>query len=99
VCCALALLFLPQPLAGLFAPRTEADASATTWLVLAIAVLIGFAAQIALNRLAIGPATTVGAAISRGFARMPMLLAAFLILICALTGLLILIPIVLGAAG
>jgi hypothetical protein len=95
---ALALVVLPQTIIGLFAPRSGSP-TPTAWTFLAIGILIGFAAQIALNRLAIGPSTTVAAAIGRGFARMPVLVGSFLILIVALMVVLIVITIVLGAAG
>jgi hypothetical protein len=96
---ALALVVLPQTIIGLTAPRSALESSALGGALVGIAIVIGFAAQIALNRLAIGPSTTVGAAIGRGFARMPALIGSFAIITVALFILLIPVVLVLGAAG
>lgn len=96
---ALALVVLPQTVIGLFAPRSAMRPSGVVFAFLAITLLIGFIAQIALNRLAIGPSTTVGAAIARGIMRMPALLGTFVILTVALFVVLVLIALVLGTAG
>ena len=96
---ALALVVLPQTVIGLVAPRSAAEASTLTAILLAVSIVIAFAAQVALNRLAIGPSTTVGAAIGRGFVRMPVLIGSFVILTVGLFILLIPIVLVLGLAG
>jgi len=96
---ALALIVLPQTVGGLFAPRNPAEAPGYVWAILLVATIIGFAAQVALNRLAIGPSTSVGAAVGRGFARVPVLLGTMLMVIVALFLLLLLIAIVLSAFG
>jgi len=91
---ALALVVLPETIAGLIAPTSTGEGSGMTLALLAITILIGFIAQIALNRLAIGPSTTVGAAIGRGVTRMPALLGAFILLMVGIF--ILLIPIVLA---
>jgi len=96
---ALALVVLPQTVIGLVAPRSAGEASSLTAALLAFTILIGLIAQIALNRLAVGPSTTVGAAIGRGVRRMPALLGASVILLVGLFILLIPIVILLGALG
>jgi len=95
---ALALVVLPATVIGLFAPRSE-TITPMAWVFLAISIVIGFAAQIALNRLAIGPSTTVKDAIIRGFARMPVVVGSFLMLCVALMVVLIILVLILGAAG
>ena len=94
---ALALVVLPETVAGLIAPTAVGQASAGTLILLAITILIGLIAQIALNRLAIGPSTTVGAAVGRGFARMPALLGSFVLLMIGIF--IVLIPLVLALAA
>ena len=96
---ALALVVLPQTIIGLIAPASGGEPSGVTLALLAITGIIGMIAQIAINRLAIGPSVTVGAAIGRGFARMPALLGSFVLLIVALFVILIPIVLVLGYAG
>lgn len=96
---ALALVVLPQTVIGLVAPSSGGEPSAITFGLLAITGLIGMIAQIAMNRLAIGPSITVGGAIMRGFSRMPALLGSFLLLMVALFILLIPIVLLLGVAG
>jgi len=94
---ALALVVLPATVIGLFAARSE-TITPMAWVFLAISIVIGFAAQIALNRLAIGPSTTVKDAIIRGFARMPVVVGSFLMLCVALMVVLIILVLILGAA-
>ena len=95
---ALGLVVLPQTIIGVFAPRSNAITPAI-WVFLAISVVFGFVAQVSLNRLAIGPSTSVGSAIRRGFVRMPVLVGSFAILVIALVILLIVIGMILGAVG
>jgi hypothetical protein len=90
---ALALVVLPQAAIGLIAPTVRGEPTGLTMTLLALTIVIGFIAQIALNRLAIGPSTTVGAAIGRGFTRMPALLGSFVLLMIGLF--IVLIPLVL----
>jgi len=95
---ALALVVLPSTVMGLFSPRS-AVITPTVWAVLIISILLGFAAQIALNRLAIGPSTTVGDAIVRGFTRMPAVVGSFIMLIAGLMVVLTVVVMILGLAG
>jgi len=96
---ALALVVLPQTIIGLIAPASAGEPSSLTLTLLGITGIIGMIAQIAINRLAIGPSITVGAAIGRGFTRMPALLGSFLLLVVALFLILIPIVLLLGVAG
>ncbi|HEY8591463.1 MAG TPA: hypothetical protein VIL42_01205 [Sphingomicrobium sp.] len=90
---ALAIVVLPQTVIGLFTPQSPAKNFGLAFGLLLASLLFGFIAQVAINRLGIGPSTTVGAAIMRGVSRMPALLGAFLLMMIALF--IILIPIVL----
>ena len=96
---ALALVVLPQTIVGLLAPGSGGEPSGVTFALLAVTVIIGFVAQVALNRLAIGPSTTVAAAIGRGFARMPALIGSFIIVLVGLFIVLIPVVLVFGALG
>lgn len=96
---ALALVVLPQTILGLFVRPTSPDISVTGWCLAILVAVIGFAAQIALNRLAIGPSTTVGAAMRRGFERTPALVAVFLIFGVAIGIVLVVVGMILVATG
>ena len=96
---ALALVVLPQTIIGLLGSASTSRASGMTFALFATMVVVGFAAQIALNRLAIGPSTTVASAIGRGFARVAVLLGSILILIVGMFIVLIPAVLLLGAAG
>lgn len=96
---ALALIVLPQTIIAVFAPGGAASATSTVRILLIADVFIGFAAQIALNRLAIGPSVTVGGAIGRGFERLVPVILALLLLSIVLAILLVLIAVVLAAVG
>ena len=96
---ALALIVLPQTLFGSFLPSAVSRISLTAQLAAIVLILIGLAAQVALNRLSIGPSTTVGLAIGRGFQRLPTLFVGFMIVIAAMTLLFVPIVIILGALG
>lgn len=95
---ALAMVVLPQAIYGAFFAQ-GAQVSPVAQLVGLIVILIGLAAQLALNRLAIGPSTTVGAAIGRGAARVPASLAAFLIVVVAMTFIFLPIAMLLVSVG
>src|SRR4051812_29112747 len=71
---ALALIVLPQILLDAVAPQFAGTQAWIGQCLLLIVVIIGFAAQIAINRLAIGPSVTVQGAIARGFTRLLPLL-------------------------
>lgn len=95
----LALVVLPMVVLGLVAPsQSESEGLASGLLQIAVA-LIAMIGQLALIRLAVGPATTVGAAISHGVRRFPSLLGAMLLLLLAIILLLIPIMLILAAAG
>jgi hypothetical protein len=97
---ALALIVLPQTIFGAFVSSSApGEVSLTAQLVLLLVALIAFAAQIALNRLAIPPASSVGEAISSGLARCVPLFVAFMLMVVGLMLLMIPILLVAGAAG
>jgi hypothetical protein len=80
---ALALVALPTAVTGLIDPKGMSGAS-PTWMdvLVLLASLLALAGQLALIRLALGPSTTVGAAIAHGLRRMPVyLLSAILIVV------------------
>lgn len=73
---ALALLALPAAALGVSSPKTPADITPSFYLLFLFVVLFAVAGQIALNRLAVPPDSTVGGAIKRGFERLlPVLIA------------------------
>lgn len=79
---ALALIVLPstiQTLVTPVAPQGEMPEPGAWMIVALLAVLIGIIGQLAILRIALGPATTVGDAIRHGAQRMPVLLLAMLI--------------------
>jgi hypothetical protein len=98
VAVALALAVLPALILGLAVPSPEAQGEGTMAPVLQIVVsLIGVVAQVALIRLALGPATTVGGAIAHGARRFPATLGALLLMIIAMA--LIAAPILLASTA
>ena len=89
---ALALIALPSAINTLLNPGGGMNAStAPAWIALVtlVASLIALAGQLALIRLALGPSTTVGAAIGHGMRRLPVYLLAILIMVIGLIVLLI----------
>ncbi|MFL6794204.1 MAG: hypothetical protein ACJ8D6_04035 [Sphingomicrobium sp.] len=84
---ALAMIFLPGVIVGVVEPeQTPATIMAggtTTWLIL-LTALIGLVGQLAMIRLALGPATSVRDAIAHGARRMPFYFAATMIWIVPL---------------
>jgi hypothetical protein len=94
VAVALALIVLPQTIAGVIAPPV-AGGELSNQLVVMAAALIGIAAQLALIRLALGPSTSVGEAIGHGFRRFPIFLLSTILLVVAY--LLLLFPVALIA--
>ena len=99
VAVALALVVLPQTIMGVVGLPMEPEAAAISSLVYFAVLLIGLAAQVALNRLAIGPSVTVGGAIGRGFSRLLPLVAAFILFVFLLVLVMMLITVPLTAAG
>ena len=95
----LALIVLPQSILWVIGLPVGPQATLLSKIFYGVVILLGFAAQIALNRLAIGPSVTVGEAVTRGFARLPALFAALVILVVALVVLLMVVALGLGVAG
>jgi len=92
---ALALIVLPQAVAGLIAPAGTGGGAANSGIVqiMMLAVfLLSIWGQLSIVRLALGPSTTVGDAIQHGLRRFPAALGAFVIMILGMG--LVLIPIV-----
>lgn len=73
---ALALIVLPQTVFGAFFLNTTGERTASAELASLVTIIIGLIAQLALNRLAIGPSTTVGGAIVHAVKRTPAMVAA-----------------------
>lgn len=100
---AAALFLLPQVLVTLLtgqsAEAAPAEASAWWLLLMVVAAIIGLVGQIAVVRLAAGPAASVQEAIGHGVKRMLPLLAALILLMVAFTLILIVATMVLAAAG
>ena len=78
---ALALVVLPQVVQAVAGSPMDSGASNVTKVVYVVVVLIGLVAQIALNRLAIGPSVTVRDSIAQGLVR---LVPVFLVLAVAI---------------
>lgn len=97
---ALALVLLPQAIAGVIAPPPNLsgeDAPAWMPVVSIVVALAGIVGQIAIIRLAIGPSTSVGEAINHGVRRVvPGFLA---LLLFALALAIVLIPLFILIAG
>jgi hypothetical protein len=96
---ALALIALPQVLLAVVGIPMGTDATFLGRLVYIAAVLLGFVAQIAINRLAIGPSVTVRDAIAQGFLRVGPVFAVLIVLIVGLVLITILLVVILAAAG
>jgi hypothetical protein len=97
---ALALILLPQTVSGLIAPPASlSGANPPGWMPLvALAVaLLGLIGQIAIARLALGPSTSVGEAISHGARRVLPAFAALLLF--GMTLALVLLPLMFLIAG
>ena len=96
---ALALLVLPEVVAGVVSPPTIASQSAggrALALAMAFVAVIG---QLAIVRLALGPSTTVGQAIAHGARRFPATLGALIILIFAIACVLLPLLVILLMTG
>lgn len=99
VAVALALVVLPMVVLGLVAPSGPEQGGLTGGILQILVALIAMIGQLALIRLAIGPATSVGSAISHGVRRFPALLGAMLLLLCLIIVVLIPVALVLAAMG
>ncbi|MFL6721306.1 MAG: hypothetical protein ACJ8FT_05825 [Sphingomonas sp.] len=96
---ALALVALPQVLLAVTGAPTGTESSLISKLVYAAVVLLGLVAQIAFNRLAIGPSVTVGNAITLGFARLAPVLLVFLVVVFGVAIIAALLVMLLGGTG
>lgn len=99
VAVALALVVLPMVVVGLAVPSDPEQAGVAGGLLQILVALIAMIGQLALIRLAVGPATSVGAAISHGVRRFPALLGAMLLLLLMIVIVLIPVTLVLAAMG
>ena len=94
---ALALLFLPQVFSSTVAPPANVAgeaAPAGSGLVVLVALLVSMVGQLAIVRLAVGPATSVGDAIRHGLRRFLPALAAFFVFLLGMA--LILVPLIMA---
>lgn len=98
---ALALIALPTAINSLVNPAGVNVASTPIWAVCVafLAYLIALAGQLALMTLVIGPSITVGGAIAHGAKRLPIYVAAVLMIVVALLVVLVLIGLILGGLG
>lgn len=88
---ALALVVLPQLIVGIVSPPVPGAVTPFGRVLGLVATLIALLAQLALVRLAIGPSTSVGEAITHAARRYPSAFGAGLIVVCALA--LVVIPV------
>jgi hypothetical protein len=97
---ALALVALPTAISTLLTPNGMSQSNAL-WIdvVVIIASLVALAGQLALIRLAIGPSTTVGAAIAHGMRRMPLYVLAVVMIAIVLVLAAIPLAVALAAMG
>lgn len=86
---ALALLVLPEIVAGLVAPPAMPAVSTGGRVLALVAAFIGVIGQLALIRLALGPSTTVGEAIRHGARRFPAAFGALVLLMIGIAVVLI----------
>ena len=98
---ALALIALPTTVNTLINPGGVNAATTPLWMdcVALVAYLIALAGQLALIRLALGPSITVGGAIAHGVRRLPVYIAAVILVVVFLVLVLVIISLVLGALG
>jgi hypothetical protein len=96
---ALALIVLPQVVLAVVGVPIGSQTTMLGEIIYVAAVLLGFAAQIALNRLAIGPSVTVREAIGQGFVRLLPVFLVLIVLAIVLVVIAILLAMVLSAAG
>jgi hypothetical protein len=99
---ALALVLLPEAIFGVIAPPPalsgEAAPSWATGLSLIVAV-IGVVGQIAIIKLALGPATSVGESIMHGFKRVLPALAALCVFVLPLAAILVALLVAIGGSS
>ena len=98
---ALALLAFPSAINTLINPGGVGAQSLPAWVMLVtlVATLIALVGQLAMIRLALGPSTTVGAAIAHGMKRMPIYFASILLMGAAFFVLVLIVGVVLALIG
>jgi len=96
---ALALIVLPQVFLAVVGLPIGAQATLPAQLIYIASVLLSFVAQIAINRLAIGPSVTVREAIAQGFMRVVSVFAVLIVLALILAVVAIILAMVLSALG
>lgn len=97
---AAALIALPTLISGVVSPNSsDADTSLLAAIVVLAAALLTIVGQLSIIRLAIGPAVSVGEAISHGARRMPIYVVAGILLACVLFVAMIPLALLLVAAG
>ena len=96
---ALALIVFPEIVFAVIGAPVGPQSSGLSWLTYLVVILLGAAAQIALNRLAIGPAVTVGSAIATGFRRLGSVAVVGLLMSIAIVAVAVVLLLILGATG
>ena len=96
---ALALIVLPEVIFAVVGAPVGEQATLLARVTYAVVILLGFIAQLALNRLAIGPSVTVGGAIARGCARVASIVAVLFLFSIALMIVAVMLLFLLGALG
>jgi hypothetical protein len=95
---ALALIVFPQVVLAVVGVPIGADATMLSRLIYVAVVILGFVAQIALNRLAIGPSVSVADAIIVGLSRVVSLFVAIIAVFIGLMLVAVVLMTVMGAA-
>lgn len=96
---ALALIVLPQVVLAVVGAPVGSQATYVGRLIYFAVICLGFAAQIAIVRLAIGPSVTVGEAIGQGLRRLPPVFLVLVVTMFAMAVVVGILMIPLGAAG
>jgi hypothetical protein len=99
VAVALALVVLPRAPLGAFSPASPTDMTPSFYGFLALVLFTAVIAQIAMNRLAIPPDSTVGGAIKRGIERFVPAIVALLIAFAAVVLIFFILAAIMLAAG
>jgi hypothetical protein len=96
---ALALIVFPEIVLAVVGVPVGPQSSGLSFITYLVVFLLGAAAQIALNRLAIGPAVTVGSAISTGFQRLASVAIVGVMMAIAVMVVAVVLLLILSAAG
>jgi len=96
---ALALIVFPQTVFGVVGAPVGPQSSGLSMITYIVVALLGCAAQISLNRLAIGPAVTVGSAIATGFRRLASVIVVGLLMAIVVVAVATVLLFALSAAG